>query len=223
MSGDPFDLDPARIRESMIRLDLLQFARGEMHVAKEDLREILDRDLKEYKRELRSRDLRILSLALTVAALIIGGDVWTVSQTVGRVEKRAEAAVNKEIEAIRERARTELAAEVQNIRHEVSERLNREFEAPRIRALVEEKAKDYAEKQARAYLTERVDQSIKPYSERITRASAEIDDLRNLFYIAERAMDGALPSYLQLLDIAREKSERGEIATRRLAAIQRRV
>lgn len=213
--------DPDRIRETLLKLEIQQFARGELHVLKQDLREILERDLKEHKRDVQTRNRRFFAVAITVVTILVGGDIWTVRDTLRRLEKQAQDAVNREVEGVRARASATLASEVQSVRLAVSDRLNREFETPRLRALVEEKAKEYAERQARQYLTQKVDQSLQPVNEKMNRSATEIENLRNLLFAAEQAMDGDLRAYLQLVAVAREQSERGRIAAGKLTAILR--
>jgi hypothetical protein len=169
-------INPDQLREVLLKLEVTQFAKGELHVIKEDLREMLSRDLRDHRRELRDRNRWFIGIVLSTAAFIIGGDVWTVRDSV----HRAQDAVNKEIEASRERSRETLAAEVQRIRRNVSDRLDQEFSEPHIRQLVEEKAREYTEVEARSYINAQVENSLKPFHQQVASAMGEISKQRDL-------------------------------------------
>src|ERR1039457_1768577 len=168
-------IDPDRLREVLLKLEVTQFARGELHAIRADMREILERDLSDHRRELRARNNKIIFIAISTAAVIIGGDFWTIRETANR----AQDAVNVEVQAVRARSRGVLASEVQRIQHEVSERLNHEFAEPRIRQLIEEKAREYTEVQARSYIAAQVDSGLKPFRQEVAAAVDEVSKQRD--------------------------------------------
>jgi hypothetical protein len=167
---------PDQLREVLLKLEVTQYARGEMHLIKTDLRELVARDLKDHRQELRQRNHRSIAIVVTTAAVLVGGDVWTLRDSVSR----ARDSVSKEIEASRERSRTALAAEVKRIQQEVSNRLDREFGEPQMRRLVEQKAREYTEGEARSYITGQVEQGLRPFREQVSLAMGEISKQRDL-------------------------------------------
>jgi hypothetical protein len=219
-------LHPDRLREVLLKLEVTQFAKGELHAVKEELRELLARDLSDQRREAAQRNRRVISIVVTIGAILIGGDIWTVWHTINRVQTAAQDAVNKEIVGIRERSHQALQAEVLRIQQGVSQRLDQEFATPRIRQLVEEKARDYTRVEAQSYIAGRVEEGLKPlhqhvenYKARIDQAYDELAQQREIASLGDEALAGSRQAYDRLLAISREHTSRGQKASQRLTSV----
>jgi len=139
----------AQDSKSDIKVELLQFANTQVHVVKEEIREMLRTDVDGHKKEIKRQNWRAIKIGLTVLSLLVGANVLTLYRGYQWAQNRVKEA---------------LETEVRSIRKTVSERLDQEFQTKRIRTLIEERAKEYTEKQAQLYITESVEKSFKPLS-----------------------------------------------------------
>jgi hypothetical protein len=149
MEKPPQDSDSSSESKADIKVELLQFTNAQIHVVKEEIREMLRLDVKTYKEEIKGQNWRAIKIGLVVLGFFVGASLLNFYRGYRWVQNKGEEVLKTETESIRET---------------VSKRLDQEFETKRIRTLIEEKAKEYTEKRAQVYITETVEKSIKPLS-----------------------------------------------------------
>jgi hypothetical protein len=108
------------------KINIMQYARTEVHLAKEEIRETLRMDMKSYKEKIRKRDRRIAKVAYTAIVLLVGSNIWAWISLHDRVQKA-------------------LDSEVAKIQNNVKLRIDKEFEQPTIRKTVQEIAASSAQ------------------------------------------------------------------------------
>lgn len=216
-------ISPSMLREALLKLEVNQHTRMEMHLAKEDLREYLRSDLGQLRSEIKSdrnKVVRYLSLIITV---LIGGDIWAFVS----MKQRVQTALNDEITAIRVSVR---------------QRLDQEFETPRIKALVEEKAREYTAKEAKHYIAEQVESGLKPYQERVAtafrelqvqkqtldeyqsgakRAASDLNDQQVALALFSSALSGSRRDFDTLVRISKGNSSAVEAARKNVEALKK--
>lgn len=127
---------------------------------KDEYKEYLEEKTKEIKKDLWleyerqekwiGRHLKIL---LTVLVFSIGGSLYSYFQIQDYIQKQVQERTNKAVED-----------EIIKARQRISERINSEFETPRIQTLIEESAKKYTEERVKKYITKKVDNAVTPFS-----------------------------------------------------------
>jgi hypothetical protein len=112
------------------KIDIMQYARTEMHVAKEEIREMLKTDIEAYKKEIRERNSRIVKIAVAITVFLVGSNIWAWFGIANKLHEKVQGALNNEVTIIR---------------GEVKNRLNTEFDKPVIRKTVQEVAASSAQ------------------------------------------------------------------------------
>lgn len=221
MDTDGHRVNADQIRELALKLDLLQFAKQEMHVVKGDVREALRGDIVEHRNHLDGRITRWVRIAAAAFSILMGGDIWAWYSFKARIED----ASRREIEQIRREVHLEatktLESELARIRTQVSSRIDREFQTTRIRDLVDQKAREYTERQAGQRIAQAVGESVKPYVASASKSAEDLNALRTILFVGERASDGSVPDYVRLTELGRQQTEVGQIARTKIAAINR--
>ena len=141
-------LDPNRLRDALLKMEVMQFARSELHVVKDDLREYLRADAEALRQEAAASRKKIVGCLVAFLTLLVGSNVWGVTSAIQRLRHEVEVTLAAEVTKTREQAAGVLANESARIREQVRIRLDAEFAAPRIRQLVEEKAQEYTDRKS---------------------------------------------------------------------------
>jgi hypothetical protein len=235
-------LDPNRLRDALLKMEVMQFARSELHVVKDDLREYLRADAEALRQEAAASRKKIVGCLVAFLTLLVGSNVWGVTSAIQRLRHEVEVTLAAEVTKTREQAAGVLANESARIREQVRIRLDAEFAAPRIRQLVEEKAQEYTKREAQSYILAQVGTSLKPLQERVASAMDEaakqrslintysagvtraIDDLaqqREMSALGDEALAGSREAYDRLSAISRSQSTQAEKARARIGTIRR--
>lgn len=125
---DQRQLDLDRMREAVLKLELIQYAKAETKLAKEDLRDYLRSETVNQQNEIR-RDRGKLTKYLALGfTLLVGGDIWAITE----FRARGERVLQAEIERQRHVATNVMATEISKMQTQVRERLNHEFDTPHL-------------------------------------------------------------------------------------------
>jgi hypothetical protein len=122
---------------------------------------MLRADIEEYKSEIKKRNSRIIKIAVLIVSFTIGLNIFAWF--------RVATVLNDKVEQT-------LKEEVNSIRQKVSDRLDKEFKTERIRELIGERAKEFTEKEAKNYISEKVNEKIKPFYDEM---STEFRKIKN--------------------------------------------
>ena len=138
------------------KIDIMQYARNEMLITKEEIREILRTDMKAYKEKIRKRDRRIANIAYIAIGLLLGSNIWAWVSLHDRVQKA-------------------LDNEVTKIQNNVKLRLDKEFEQPTIRKTVQEVAATSAQQILRNDIQPEVNNFKKQIESNLTVIQKSVD------------------------------------------------
>jgi len=167
----------------------------------DDLMKRFDGKVKDYKEELKSTVSKYGKLALLVLTVVgVGGICKAYKQGIDAVQKQ------------------------------ISDRLDQQFQTEMIRILVEDKAKEYTEREAQKYISQRVNETITPIQEQmesaIATANLELQNINNLLLInaiADSAQYGPRKAYVNLKNIAAQQTDLSTVAKSKLIQIQQRL
>jgi len=161
MKNQDQDSESSLTTKADIKVELLQFANVQVHMAKEEIREMLRSDVVAHKDEIKRQNWRTAKIIYLVICILVGASLLNFYRGYRWVQNKGEEVLKTETESIRKT---------------VSKRLDQEFETKRIQTLIEEKAKEYTEKRAQVYITESVEKSIKPLSANLVKGQEKINN-----------------------------------------------
>jgi hypothetical protein len=170
----------------------MQFARNEMHIVKEDIREMIKKDMQEYKDEIKSRNSRIMKIAITTVTLLIGFNVLAWFRVAGSLNEKVQEA---------------LIGEVNKIQQKIAIRLDTEFKTPRIQKLIEDKAKEFTEKEAKKYIEEKVDDAIKPVTTNLNQIEREAKKTNETINNTQSRIDKQFSILAKQTDVLMQRSK----------------
>lgn len=170
------DLNLDRMREAVLKLEVTQYAKAEAQLAKEELRQDIREQIRiemlSLRSEAREDRRRLLGYAILAFTILIGGDIWTVWSSVNRLQGEVQKALQIEVEKNRQTAAAVLATETQKMHDQIRERLNHEFETPRLHQMIGEEARRYTANEAQAYINTQVEAVLKPFREQVSQELA---------------------------------------------------
>ena len=109
------DLNLERMREAVLKLEVTQYAKTEVQLAKEELKETLRQGSDLLHNEIRQERRAFYTKVFVVAAFLIGGDIWTM----WGVYQNAQRVLQAEVEKNRKHVAEALGAETKKIQDQV--------------------------------------------------------------------------------------------------------
>jgi esterase/lipase len=139
------------------KIDLKQFSEMQTAIIKEQLSADLDKEIE--KQNIKTN--KVLNRYRNIVVLIVGGSIIGWVGLIFSMNKKVQKALENEVGKI--------TILIQN-------RLNYEFSTPIITKLVEDKAQEYTEKNAKDYIEGQVTNKIKPYENAVQEKLNTADD-----------------------------------------------